>query len=184
MLGWARRLNLRAVHARACRVRCFPKGPKLGFEYLPTYKTLHCVCIACALRARHSPCKVQLYTGHARCTHVQVASATLRYITRTVATQLATNTIIIFLLLNGCILLCPHRRRHMRPRFIFLIPGLPANTNLGKVEQNTHNMATSPVPSQGPHTGEKSLWLHHPCLLGVPIAGRVQYGGWKMGKKG
>ena len=26
---------------RTCRVRCSPKGPKLGFEYLPTYKTLH-----------------------------------------------------------------------------------------------------------------------------------------------
>ena len=32
--------------------------------------------------------------------------------------QLATNTIIIFLLLNGCLLLCPHRLRHMRPRSI------------------------------------------------------------------
>ena len=54
--------------------------------------------------------------GHARCTHVQVASATLGYITRTVATQLATNTIIIFLLLNGCLLLLStHRLRHMRP---------------------------------------------------------------------
>ena len=28
---------------RTCRVRCSPKGSKLGFEYLPTYKTLHCV---------------------------------------------------------------------------------------------------------------------------------------------
>ena len=27
------------------------KGPKLGFEYLPTSKTLHCVRTACALRA-------------------------------------------------------------------------------------------------------------------------------------
>ena len=30
------------------------KGPKLGFEYLPTYKTLHCGRTAGALRARHS----------------------------------------------------------------------------------------------------------------------------------
>ena len=30
------------------------KGPKLGFEYLPTSKTLHCVRTACALRAWHS----------------------------------------------------------------------------------------------------------------------------------
>ena len=28
---------------RTCRVTCSPKGPKLGFEYLPTYKTLHCM---------------------------------------------------------------------------------------------------------------------------------------------
>ena len=28
---------------RTCRVKCSPKGPKLGFEYLATYKTLHCV---------------------------------------------------------------------------------------------------------------------------------------------
>ena len=35
---------------RACRVRCSPKGPKLGFEYLQTYKTLHCMRTACALR--------------------------------------------------------------------------------------------------------------------------------------
>ena len=37
-------------------------------------------------------------------------------------------------------------------------------------------MATSPLPSRGPQSGEKSIWLHHPCLLGVPIVGRVQYG--------
>ena len=29
------------------RVGCSPKGPKLGFEYLPAYKTLHCVRTAC-----------------------------------------------------------------------------------------------------------------------------------------
>ena len=51
MLGWATRPNLRAAQApRACRVKCSPKGPKLGFEYLPTYKTLHCARSACALR--------------------------------------------------------------------------------------------------------------------------------------
>ena len=26
--------------------------------------------------------------------------------------------------------------------------------------------------------------LHHPCLLGVLIVGRVQSGGWKMGENG
>ena len=30
------------------------KGPKLGFEYLPTSKTSHCVRTACTLRAWHS----------------------------------------------------------------------------------------------------------------------------------
>ena len=38
------------------------------------------------------------------------------------------------------------------------------------------NMATSPLPSQGPHGGERAIWLHHPCLLGVPMVGREQYG--------
>ena len=38
------------------------------------------------------------------------------------------------------------------------------------------NMATSPLPSWGPHGGGKSIWLHHPCLLGVPMVGRDQYG--------
>ena len=32
---------------RACRVTCSPKGPKLGFEYLLTYKTLHSVRTVC-----------------------------------------------------------------------------------------------------------------------------------------
>ena len=48
------------------------------------------------------------------------------------------NTITIFLLLNGCLLLSPHRLRQMRPRSIGLIPSLLANTKLSKVEQNTH----------------------------------------------
>ena len=37
-------------------------------------------------------------------------------------------------------------------------------------------MATSPLPSQSPHGGERSIWLHHPCLLTVPMVGRDQYG--------
>ena len=37
-------------------------------------------------------------------------------------------------------------------------------------------MATSPLPSRGPHGGEKSIWLHHPCLLMVPMVGTNQYG--------
>ena len=27
---------------------------------------------------------------------------------------------------------------------------------------------------RGPHGGEKSIWLHHPCLLGVSMVGRNQ----------
>ena len=38
------------------------------------------------------------------------------------------------------------------------------------------NMATSPLPSRGPHGEESSIWLHNCCLLGVPMVGRVQYG--------
>ena len=38
------------------------------------------------------------------------------------------------------------------------------------------NMATSPLPSRDPHGGEKSIWLHHPRLLEVPMVGRNQYG--------
>ena len=34
----------------------------------------------------------------------------------------------------------------------------------------------SALPSRGPHGGEKSIWLHHPCLLGVRVVGRNQYG--------
>ena len=30
--------------------------------------------------------------------------------------------------------------------------------------------------TRGPHGGEKSIWLHHPCLLGVPVVRRDQYG--------
>ena len=36
-------------------------------------------------------------------------------------------------------------------------------------------MATSP-PRQGPHSGEESIRLHLPHLLGVPRVGRNQYG--------
>ena len=34
--------------------------------------------------------------------------------------------------------------------------------------------ATSPLPSRGPHGGGKSIWLHYPCFLGVPMVGRNQ----------
>ena len=35
---------------------------------------------------------------------------------------------------------------------------------------------STPLPSQGPHGGKSSIWQHHPCLLGVPMVRRVQYG--------
>ena len=34
------------------------------------------------------------------------------------------------------------------------------------------NMARSPLPSHGNDGGEKSIWLHNHCLLGVPMVGR------------
>ena len=40
----------------------------------------------------------------------------------------------------------------------------------------TINMAISRRPSQGPHGGERSIWPHHRCLLGVPVVGRNQHG--------
>ena len=63
------------------------------------------------------------------------------------------------------------------------------------------NMATSPLPSRGPHGGEKSIWLHnphsrgphggeesiwlhHPYLLGVPMLGRNQYGYITLASRG
>ena len=35
---------------------------------------------------------------------------------------------------------------------------------------------THPWPSWGSHSGEKSIWLHNPCLLEVPVVGRNQCG--------
>ena len=108
--------------------------------------------------------------GHARCTHVQVASATLVYITKTVATQLATNTVIIFLLLNGCLLLCPYTLRHMRPRSIGLILSLYVNAKLSKVEQNTH-MAVQllckacPDIADNPPLPQPCKEVLHPCTI-------------------
>ena len=108
--------------------------------------------------------------GHARCTHVQVASATLGYITRTVATQLATNTIIIFFLYNGCLLLRPYRLRHMRPRSMRLIPSLSANAKLSKVEQNTHmamqlRCRACPDIADNPPLPQPCKEVLHPCTI-------------------
>ena len=65
-----------------------------------------------------------------------MASATLRYIPKAVARQLATN--IIFLLYNGCLLLCPYRVWHIKPRSIGLIPSLPASPKRSNLDQNLH----------------------------------------------
>ena len=35
------------------------------------------------------------------------------------------------------------------------------------------NVATSPLPSRGPHGGEKSIWLHHPAFSGAPWWGEI-----------
>ena len=107
---------------------------------------------------------------HARCTHVQVASATLGYITGTVATQLATNTVIIFFLYNGCLLLCPYRLWHMRPRSIRLIPSLSANAKLSKVEQNTHmavqlRCRACPDIADNPPLPQPCKEVLHPCTI-------------------
>ena len=108
--------------------------------------------------------------GHARCIHVQVASATLGYITRTVAKQLATNTVIIFFLYNGCLLLCPYRLWHMRPRSIRLIPSLSANAKLSKVEQNTHTAmqlrcSACPDIADNPPLPQPCKEVLHPCTM-------------------
>ena len=65
------RMALGTAHApRACRIRCSPKGQKLGFEYLLTYKTLHCVRTACALRA-HCVHGIPLVLDHGWCREVR-----------------------------------------------------------------------------------------------------------------
>ena len=87
-----------------------------------------------------------------------------------VAEQLATNTTIIFLLLNGCLFLCPHRLRHMRPRSTELIPSLRAETKLSKVVQNTH-MATQircracPNIADNHPLPQRCKGVLHPCMM-------------------
>ena len=47
---------------------------------------------------------------------------------------------------------------------------------LGSPKWGGIKLATSPLPSRGPQSGEESNRLHHPCLLGVPKMGRNQIG--------
>ena len=46
----------------------------------------------------------------------------------------------------------------------------------GSAQGEQINMATSALPSPGRHGGEKSMWLHHACVLRIPIVGRNPYG--------
>ena len=87
-----------------------------------------------------------------------------------VATQLAANTGIIFLLYNGCLLLCPHRLWHMRLRSIGLIPSLSANAKLSKVEQNTHmavqlRCKACPDIVDNPPLPQPCKEVLHPCTI-------------------
>ena len=57
-----------------------------------------------------------------------------------------------------------------RNQYCYITAGFSGSPWWGEI-----NMATSPLPSRGPQGGEKSIWLHHPCLHRVPVAGRNQY---------
>ena len=65
----------------------------------------------------------------------------------------------------------PHRKRFGR-RFCLMSQERSANS----------------VFATSPHGGEKSIWLHYPCFLGVPVVGRNQpskkWMGWKREKNG
>ena len=70
-----------------------------------------------------------------------------------------------------------------RNQYGYITPAFSGSPWRGEI-----NMATSPLPSRGPHGGEKSIRLHHPCLLGLPIVGRDQpskeWMWWKRAKNG
>ena len=66
-----------------------------------------------------------------------------------------------FLLLNGTLLLPPHKLRHMRPRSTGLIPSLLANTKLSSVEQNAH-IAMQLCCRASPHIADNPP-LPHAC---------------------
>ena len=88
----------------------------------------------------------------------------------TVATQLATNTVIGFFLYRGCLLLCLYRLWHMRPRSIRLIPSLSANAKLSNVEQNTHmavqlRCRACPDIADNPPLPQPCKEVLHPCTI-------------------
>ena len=67
-----------------------------------------------------------------------------------------------------CLLRVPEEGRN---QYGYITPAFSGSPWWGEIY-----MATSLLPSRGPHGGEKSIWLHHPCLLGVPMVGRNEYG--------
>ena len=105
---------------------------------------------------------------------------------------------IIVRLLHGCqssILSSNESHNDMKPAFISAV--MAPNLKIKEITWGTRqsipipnqnicegkiNMATSPLPSWVPHGGERSIWLHCPCLLGFPMVRRKE--GWKMGKNG
>ena len=86
------------------------------------------------------------------------------------ATQLATNTVIIFFLYNGCLFLRPYRLWHMRRRSIRLIPRLSTNAKVSKVEQNTHmamqlRCRACPDIADNPPLPQPCKEVLHPCTI-------------------
>ena len=69
---------------------------------------------------------------------------------------------------HPCLLRVPMVGKHQYGYITLAFSGSP---RLGNI-----NMGTSPLPSQGPHSGERSICVHHPCLLRVPMVGKHQYG--------
>ena len=69
---------------------------------------------------------------------------------------------------HPCLLGVPMVRRD---QYGYFIPAFLESPWWGDI-----NLATSPLPSRGPHGAERSIWLQNPCLLGVPMVRRHQYG--------
>ena len=77
------------------------------------------------------------------------------------------NTIVIFFLFLGSLVLCPHRLGHMKLRSIGLILGLLADTKLSKMRQNVHmtmQLLSRAYPHilNNPPVPQTSKEVHHP----------------------
>ena len=70
-----------------------------------------------------------------------------------------------------------HAIRTIGTRLISTVVSIGALSEKVEVLEQIFAGQQKPLPTQGPHSGEKSIWLHHPCLLGVPMVGRNQYAG-------